>query len=72
MQLAHERRIDRRPSRVLHFTATPIMRNGKVWGMRYRRDNRTAMAALTRLDRAVGTMGTEDLFAVLKGTPCQR
>jgi hypothetical protein len=74
IRLAHERRIDRRPSRVLHFTATPIIRNGKVWGMRYRRDNRAAMAALTRLDRAVGT-GIQDIAAlpesIGESSPCR-
>jgi hypothetical protein len=75
MRLAHERRIDRRPSRVLHFTAKPVIRNGKVWGVRYQQDNRSAMATLARLDRAVGT-GIQDLAALLEtigeGSSCQR
>lgn len=76
MRLAYERRIDRRPSRVLHFTAQPIIRNGRLWGVRYRHDNRAAMATLTRLDRAVRVMGTEDLGALLgisgEGSPDRR
>ena len=54
LRLACDSRIDPRPSSALYGSVKPILRNGKLWGFRHRHDNRAAMGALTRLDRAVG------------------
>jgi hypothetical protein len=60
LHLARERLIDQRPSRVLHGVIKPIIRNGRLWGIRHRHDNRAAMGALTRLDRTVGSVDAAD------------
>jgi hypothetical protein len=64
VRLAGERRMDRRPSRVLHGVLEPIVRNGKLWGLRHRFDNRAARAALPRLDRTLHA--TDPLLPVIE------
>jgi hypothetical protein len=53
MQTARRKEMGALRSRVLDGRVDLIVRDGKVWGKRYRCDNRVAMAALTRLDRQV-------------------
>ena len=51
MSFARRRPEGRLITSSLGVRIVPIIRNGKVWGERYRYDNRLLMATLTRLDR---------------------
>lgn len=70
--IARERRTGPVRSRVIDGQVKPIIRNGKIWGVRHRPDNRLTMTTLTRLDKLAQRDGDiDDLFARVAQDPEQ-